>query len=187
MTVAAANQWSGTFAQLATFGTTYPALQSTVIALTPANSVGGGSGTPTAGNWLVCIVGWNQTGLSASTVACNDDLHSFWRPGNEAASTWAVSTSTGNTRTAIWYTANPVAAAGNIYIAPNGVQAGTACLIVELTGTGAWDVVTGINTNYAAAATSLNLALPSPSATSFAIAAVCGDSSTATQAFAPSR
>ena len=81
MAVAIANQWSGTFAQPAAFGLTPPALQSTVIALTPATSVGGGTGTPTAGNWLFCLSGWNQNQITAATHAAADDIHSFWRAG----------------------------------------------------------------------------------------------------------
>jgi len=185
LAVTLVNSWAGSFNQTNTFGTTAPALQSTPIALTAGTSVGGGSGTPTAGNWLVCIIGWNQNGLPASTVAVADDIHSFWRPGNETTSTWAVSTATGNTRAAIWYTPNLTLAPGNIYVAPNGVQAGMAYLVIEIAGAGPWDTVTGINTNYAAAATSLTLALGAPSATSFAVAVVCGDSDAVTQAFAP--
>ena len=45
-----------------------------------------------------------------------------------------------------------------------------------MTGLGPWDVVTGVYSNYAAAATSLNLALAAPSAQAFLIGAVTGDS-----------
>ena len=150
MSVTLVNQWSGTFSQTLTFGTTAPELQSTPIALTSGTSVGGGSGTPTAGNWLICIIGWNQKSLPSSTVGVGDDTHSFWRPGNELTSTWAVSTATANVRTAIWYTPNLALAPGNIYVAPSGVQAGMAYLVIEIAGAGPWDTVTGINTNYAA-------------------------------------
>ena len=65
------NAWSGTFTQPASFGTTPPALESVALALTSGNSVGGGSGTPTAGNWLFCITGMNeQATTSGFTVAC---------------------------------------------------------------------------------------------------------------------
>lgn len=185
MAVSILNQWASTFAQSLTFQQTPSALQSTVIALTPANSVGGGSGTPTAGNWLVLIAGWNQKSLPAVTMCANDDAHAFWRPGNVTTSTWAVSPSSGNTRVAVWYTANPLNAALKTYAAPSGLMAGMAVLVVELSGTGPWDTITGINTNYAAGATTLNLALGAPSGSSFAIGAVCGDSSAAGQAFLP--
>lgn len=179
------NQWSGTFAQPASFQNMPPALQSTVIALTPASSVGGGTGTPSSGNWLFCLMGWNQNGLPAVTAGVADDVHSFWRPGDETASNWAVSTSTGKTRASVWYVPNLIRQAGDVYCAPNGAMAGMACLVVEVAGIGPWDTVSGINVAYSAAATSLGLALSAPSAASFAIAAVCGDSSAASQAFAP--
>ena len=64
-----------------TFGTTPPALQSIPLALTAGTSVGGGSGTPTAGNWLFCITGMNEQATTAGfTVGVGDDIHSFWRP-----------------------------------------------------------------------------------------------------------
>ena len=66
------------FSQTLTFGTTAPELQSTPIALTSGTSVGGGSGTPTAGNWLICIAGWNQNVAPLqSTVGVGDDIHSL--------------------------------------------------------------------------------------------------------------
>lgn len=180
------NQWAVTFAQPAAFGTTPPALQSTVIALTPAASVmTGGTGTPTAGNWLVCVAGWNQSGLTASTVGDADDVHSFWRPGDVTASSWAVSASAGATRTSVWYTPNLARAAQDVYVAPNGAQAGRACLVFEIAGMGPWDVVTAVASNYAAAATSLGLSLAAPSAQAFVIAAVTGDSAAAGQALTP--
>ncbi|HEV2260268.1 MAG TPA: hypothetical protein VGS06_44750, partial [Streptosporangiaceae bacterium] len=179
------NQWAGTFAQPAAFQATPPALQSLVVALTPAASVGGGTGTPSSGNWLFCICGWNQKGLTAATVGDADDIHSFWRPGDVTRSQWAVSPSAGNTRTSVWYTANLARQPGDVYAAPSGAMAGMACLVIEVAGLGPWDTVTGIAANYAAGATSLNLTLPAPSAASFVLAAVCGDSSAAGQAFAP--
>ncbi len=186
MTAAISNQWSASFAQPAAFGNTPPALQSTVIALNSSTNVGSGSGTPTAGNWLVCIAGWNQAGLTPATIGYADDLHSFWRPGDVTKSDWAVSESAASTRTSIWYSPNLIRQAGDVYCAPSGAVAGMACTVLEISGLGPWDTVTGIYSNYAAAATSLNLALAAPSASSAMIAAVCGDSSAAGQAFAPS-
>lgn len=179
------NQWAVTFAQPSAFGTTPPALQSTVIALNGTTSVGGGSGVPAAGNWLFLICGWNQAGLAAATAGAADDIHSFWRPGNVDTSAWAVSSSAGKTRAAVWYTANLARQAGDVYAAPNGAMAGRACLVIEVNGLGPWDTVTGVAANYAAAATSVNLTLGAPAAASFALAAVCGDSTAAGQAFAP--
>lgn len=181
----AVNSWAGTFAQPSAFGPVPPALQSTVIALDSGTSVGGGSGTPSAGNWLFCIAGWNQAGIAAATVADCDDIHSFWRPGNVTTSDWAVSTSAGNTRTSIWYTPNLARQPADVYAAPSGAMAGTACLVIEVAGLGPWDTVTGIATNYAAAAESLSLALSAPSAQAFVLAAACGDSDAASQALAP--
>jgi hypothetical protein len=179
------NAWSATFAQPSAFTTTPPALQSTVIALTAATSAGVGTGVPSPGNWLFCLAGWNQAGLPAVTAGDADDIHSFWRPGDVTSSTWAVSPSSASTRCSIWYTANLARAPGDVYAAPSGAMAGMACLVVEVAGLGPWDVVTGIDVAYAAAATSLNLALSAPPAASFVIAAVCGDSAAAGQAFTP--
>ena len=175
------NQWAATFAQPAAFGNMPPALQSTVIALNSSTSVGGGSGTPSAGNWLFCIAGW-QAGLAASTVGDADDIHSFWRPGDVTTSEWAVSSPSGKTRTSIWYTPNLARAPGDVYVAPSGAQAGRACLVVEVTGIGPWDTVTGITTAYANSTRSLNLTLAAPSSASFQIAAVTGDNSLAAPA-----
>lgn len=149
MAVAIANQWSLAFNQPVAFGLTPPALQSTVIALTPANSVGGGTGTPTAGNWLFCITGWNQnlTSATPTTHAVADDIHSFWRPGNVNTSTWAVSTSAGHPRVSVWYTPNLARVPGDVYVAPTGTVDGRACLVIEVSGLGPWDTVAGINTN----------------------------------------
>jgi hypothetical protein len=184
--VSVVNQWAGTFNQPSSFANTSPALQSVVVALTAGNSVGGGSGTPTAGNWLFCLVAMNEAATTSGfTVGVGDDIHSFWRPGNETNSTWAVSTGAALTRTAIWYAANISAVAGNVYVAPNGCFDAFAVLVVEVSGLGPWDTVTGINTNYAAAATTLNLALGAPSASAFLIAGIGGDNTANGQAFAP--
>lgn len=178
-TPVAVNQWSGTFAQPAVFGSMPPALQSTVVALTPATSVGGGSGTPTAGNWLFCVAGWNQQGgASPVTVAMTDDIHSWWRPASP-------SSPSGMTRTVAWYTPNLARTADDVYVAPTGCLDGMAVLVIEVSGLGPWDTVAGVYANYAAAATSLNLALAAPGYEVFTLAGVCGDSSTASQAFTP--
>ena len=180
------NQWAATFTQPTSFGTTPPALESVVVALNNSTSVGGGTGTPAAGNWLFCMVAMNESATTAGfTVAVNDDIRSFWRPGDETSSTWAVSTGTALTRTAVWYTPNTAHAAGNIYVAPNGSFDALAVLVIEVAGLGPWDTVTGINTNYAAAATSLALSLGAPSGQALIIGAVGGDNTTTGQAFAP--
>jgi hypothetical protein len=186
--VTVVNQWSGTFAQPASFQTTPPALQSVVIALDPASSVGGGTGSPSEGNWLICITGFQPqpSQSTATTVGIGDDIHSFWRPGAVPGSTWAVSSASGLTRTSVWYTANLLRQPGDVYVAPNGCMAGVACLVLEVQGLGPWDTVTAIGTAYANAATSLSLSLAAPSAQALIIGAVCGDSTSAGQSFAPS-
>lgn len=179
------NAWSATFAQPSTFGLTPPALESSVIALNSSTSVGGGSGVPTQGNWLFAITGWNQNAVQAATHAVADDIHSFWRPGDVTANSYAVSSSAGATRVSVWYTPNLARTPMDVYIAPSGGVDGRACLVIEVSGLGPWDTVTGIATNYAAAATSVALSLGAPGARAFILGAVCGDDSTKSQAFAP--
>jgi len=173
------NQWSATFSQPAVFGSMPPALQSTVVQLTPATSAGSGSGTPSAGNWLVCLMGWQQgIATSAVTFGDADDIHSFWRPASP-------SSSAGSTRCAGWYTANLARTAADVYCAPNGAVAGAACLVVEISGIGPWDSVTAVSTAYSAATTSLGLSFPAPSGQALVIAGVCGDNDSAGQGFLP--
>ncbi|MGH8917281.1 MAG: hypothetical protein ACRD0H_02915, partial [Actinomycetes bacterium] len=181
------NQWAGSYSQLAQFGTTLPGLQSVNVGLNPDYQAAPGTGVPTAGNWLITICGWNQAGLPAATVNVNDDIHSFWRAGDVTASAWAVSTSSGKTRTKIAYTANLARVPGWVYVAPNGPMAGLAVLVIEVSGfVSPWDSVSGIGTNYAGAATSLGLSLSAPPSAAVIIGAVAGDSNTAGQAFHPS-
>jgi hypothetical protein len=180
------NQWEATFAQPAAFGNMPPALQSTVVELTPATSTGIGSGVPSEGNWLFLVAGLNEQSAAAGhTIAGTDDIHSFWRPGDPSTSTWAVSPKAGKTRTSIWYTANLSRQPGDAYAAPSGALAGMAVTVLEVSGLGPWDTVTAIDAAYAAASTSLGLALGAPSAPAFVLAAACGDDSTAGQALAP--
>jgi hypothetical protein len=184
--VSVVNAWKGNFAQPSSFGTMPSALQSINVPLTVANSVGGGTGIPTAGNWLACITGLNEPAVTAGfTAGVSDDIHSFWRPGNVTTSQWAVSQANALSRTAIWYTANTQRAAGTVYVAPNGALDAQTALVIEISGLGPWDVITGIATAYAATATSLSLSLPAPSAASAVVGAVCGDTTAVTQTFAP--
>lgn len=150
------NAWKATFAQPSSSGPVPPALQSLNVLLDSGSSVGGGSGTPTAGNWLFALVGWNQDdGLPAMTVGVADDIHSWWRPQPPSASS-------GNTRSVAWYTANLARVPTVVYVAPNAAVAGAAVLVVEVANLGPWDTVTGYETNYAGGATSLGLTLPAP-------------------------
>lgn len=119
-----------------------------------------------------------QAATSGFTVGVSDDIHSYWRPAK-------VSAGTALTRASAWYTANTARVVNDVYIAPNGCLDGLGVLILEISGLGPWDVLTVSNANYAAAATSLNLATAAPSAASFMLAAVVGDNSSAGQAFAP--
>lgn len=179
MTVSVPNQWSATFSQPAAFGTTPPALQSISLALTPANSTGGGTGSPTAGNWLIVFAGPSEpSATSGFTVGVKDDIHSYWRPAK-------VSAAAALTRTSCWYTANTLRVPGYVYISPNGAFDALTVNVLEVSGLGPWDTITGVSSAYAAAATALTLSLPAPSATSAVFAAVTGDSTAAGQAFTP--
>lgn len=181
------NQWAGKFSQPASFQSMPPALQSVVVPLTPATSTGGGSGTPTPGTWLFCLVTLNEPSTTAGyTIGVFDDTHGWWRPGNELTSTWASSTPNGLTRTMAWYIPNTARQVGKVYVAPNGSCESISVSVIEISGLGPWDVVTGISTGYAAAGTTLNLALPAPSAPAFVLAVAGGDSTAAGQALAPS-
>jgi hypothetical protein len=173
------NQWAATFTQPAAFGNMPPALQSVVVPLDSGSLVGGGSGTSTAGNWLFCVVGWNQaSALPSVSFGDGDDIHSYWRPGG-------ISGPAGNTGTSVWFTPNLARQVNDVYVAPNGATSGISVLVFEVAGLGPWDTITGVFTNFADLAASLNLALPAPSASACLIAAVTGDSTAAGQSFAP--
>jgi hypothetical protein len=161
-------------------------LQSCVVQLDSAYNVGGGSGTPTAGNWLFVIASWTQDpSLAEVHVGVSDDARDWYRQ-------YPASSISGKTRTAIAYTANisspSLPVPGYVYVAPDGQVAALTVLVVEVSGLGPWDTVSAgaPATNYAAAATSLSLSLGAPGAASFFIGAAGGDSTAATQAFAPS-
>ena len=169
------NQWSASFSQPVTWGDSAPGLQSVVVPLDPSSSVGAGTGYPSPGNWLFAIIGWNGTSTPA-TVGVGDDTHAWWRPA-------PPSSSGGLTRTTIWYTANLDIAPQFVYVSPSGYVDGLAVLVIEVTGLGPWDVVSGTDTAYANAATSLTLSVGAPAAESFCVAAVTADSLTAGTAF----
>jgi Concanavalin A-like lectin/glucanases superfamily len=176
---AVVNQWAATFSQPSAFGPTPPALQSTVVALNPGTSAGGGSGYPSAGNWLFCVAGWQQANTASPVTAGNaDDIHSWWRPAK-------VSPASGITRTSVWYTPNLARQPADVYTAPNGCMAGMAVLVFEVAGLGPWDELTGVYAASVAASATLNLSLAAPSGQAFVIGAVCGDNDSVSQAFAP--
>lgn len=179
LAITVTNQWAATFSQPAVFGNMPPALQSVVVPLAVSNSVGGGSGTSTAGNWLFCLVTSNQNDpMPAVTFGDGDDIHSWWRPV-------PTTSASGLTRTSVWYTPNLARQAGYVYVAPGGICGAISVLVVEVSGLGPWDTVTGVSSNFANAATSLSLALAAPSAQAFLIGVVGGDNSTVTQTFLP--
>ena len=186
MTVSVLNQWSNSIGQGTTFTSILPALQSCVLQLDSTYNVGGGSGTPSAGSWLFVIASWTQDpSLAEVHVGISDDGRDWWRQV-------PASSISGNTRTTIAYTCNigspSVPLPSYVYVAPDGQVAALTVLVVEVSGLGPWDTVgTGYPVkNYAAAATSLSLSGGAPGAASFFIAGVGGDSTAATQAFAPS-
>lgn len=175
------NQWAASYGQGTTFTSITSALQSCVVPLTPGNSVGPGSGTPTQGNWLFTVASWTQNPLISKVhIGVGDDIHSFWRE-------YPASLATGNSRTSISYTPNIARTVGNVYVAPDMEIAAINVLVVEVAGLGPWDTVVsgGPVTGYTPAGTSLNLALGAPSAASFWIAGIGGDNISAGQAFAP--
>ena len=104
--------------------------------------------------------------------------NSYWRefPGSSIS---------GNTRTSISYTPNIARSVGNVYVAPDGQVAAINVLVVEMSGLGPWDTVTGTVTNYAAASTSISLS-HAAGGQAFFIAGVGGDNISSGQAFLPS-
>ena len=140
---AAVNQWANNYGQGGGFDNVNPVLQSCVVQLNAGDSVGGGSATSTQGNWLFAIVSWTQDpSLATVHVGVGDDINSYWRqfPGSNIG---------GNTRTSVSYTPNIARSVGNVYVAPDGQVSAMNVLVVEMSGLGPWDTVTGEVTNYA--------------------------------------
>jgi hypothetical protein len=175
---AVVNQWANSYGQGTTFGDLTPALQSDVVPLTPAFSVGAGSGTPSAGNWLFAIASWTQDAGDVH-VGTSDDIHSWWRQ-------FPASGAGGLVRTAVAYTPNLARSPQYVYTAPDGAVAAVNVLVIEVSGLGPWDTLIGTGINYAAAATSLSLSQNASAASTFFIAGVGGDNTSSGQAFAPS-
>jgi hypothetical protein len=175
--IVVANQWAWGEAQNPLFGASLPAGSSVVVPLTPAFSVGGGSGTPTPGNWLVVFAGWHCGPDSTVTVAVGDDTPGWWRPFQPS--------SPGISRTTCWYQPN-ILAPTEVFCAPSGYVAGMGVLVIEVAGPGPWDAVTGQAVNYGAAVTSLAMSLGAPPAQAFTLAAVTGSSAAAGTAIAGS-
>jgi hypothetical protein len=183
------NQWSNGVFQPTAFTSMPAGCGSCVVPLNPSASVGAGSGTPTEGNWLFALIGWNLAAQDSVpgnppsavvpqiTVWVGDDTHMWWRaapvtpesPGQvipDGPLCW----------THIWYQPN-IIPPQRVYVAPTGFCTGLSVLVVEVAGLGDWDAVTAYVSNGAfplAAGTSLPLAVPEPAAESFVIAAATG-------------
>lgn len=154
------NQWSGTEAQPSAFGYIPPATLSADVALVPAASVGGGSGRPTAGNWLFVAVGWRPlAGAGPVTISVQDDGHQWWRPGQPSSGTGLV-------RCAAWLQPNIGAATGippaTVYVSPLGPVASLAVLVVEVAQLGPWDHRYAATTAYNPATRSLTMSIGVP-------------------------
>ena len=178
------NQWAGTIAQPSVFSQLPAPCASVVVTLDPSASVGGGTGTPTAGNWLFAIAAWNSAGadplppaLPPVTVSAGDDTHQWWRP-------LTPSPTAGGTRTAVWYQPNIIPPA-TVYVAPSGFATGTAVLVAEVAGLGPWDEVTGISSGYGTGAESVSMSLAAPGGPAFFLAAAAALPDTAELALAP--
>ena len=173
------NQWAGTVTQNPALGPSIPANASCIVSLTPDGSAGSGSGYPTAGNWLFCIVGWNGTSVPPATLASvSDDTHMWWRPASP-------SSAEGDTRTVIWYQPNIGAGQSQnvvpsmVYVAPGGYMAGLVVTVVEVSGIGPWDTVEGTVSEYQNDAISASLGISTPAGTSFVICGCTGNDSAA--------
>ena len=177
---AVVNQWANNYGQGTTFTSITSALQSCVVPLNPGYSVGTGSGTPSEGNWLFCIVSWTQDPAIAEVhTGVGDDGHSWWRE-------YPASPASGITRTSIAYTPNITSFVQNVYVAPDMEVAAINVLVVEVSGLGPWDTVTGTNSAYAAASESVSLSLGAPAQHCFFIGGTGGDNVSSGQAFLPS-
>lgn len=172
------NQWAATVTQNPAWGDPVPGIASAVVELTPATSVGGGTGTPTQGNWLFMVAGWNEAAvLPPATVGTGDDTHMWWRVPSQPSAAGA------GTRTVIWYQPN-ILSPSAVYTAPSGYMDGMSVTVIEVGGLGPWDQVAALVSGHATG-TLLNLAAGAPSAASFWLAAGTGNSATAGTALAP--
>jgi len=169
--VSCLNQWSSSYGQGNTLGSLTPALQSCVIGLDDAYSVGGGSGTPTAGNWLFVSVSWTQDPAVANVcIGVSDDIHSWWRQYPAAGSGGIV-------RTSISYTPNLARIPSYVYVAPGGPVSAITVLVTEFSGLGPWDTVVGTDANYASGVTTLALSQAAGASSTLFLGAVGGNNS----------
>lgn len=172
------NQWAATVTQNPAWGDPVPGISSAVVELTPATSVGPGTGTPTMGNWLFMVAGWNEAAvLPPATVGTGDDSHMWWRVPSQPSAAGA------GTRTVIWYQPN-ILTPSAVYTAPSAYMDGMAVTVLEVGGLGPWDQVAALVSGHVTG-TLLNLAAGAPSAASFWLAAGTGNSAAAGTVLAP--
>jgi hypothetical protein len=169
------NQWAGTIEQNQTFGYSAPGIQSCVVPLTPAASLGEGTGYPAAGNWLFAVAGWQAT--TGAAISIGDDSHQWWRPARTSLKTAASVTS-------IWYQPNIIPPAA-VYAAPDAYIQGLALTVVEVAGLSPWDVVAGAASQHSNSSASLTMTLGAPSGAAFIIAAATGGNSGTFTSLAP--
>lgn len=158
------NQWAAAAEQNQAFGYSPPGIQSAIVPLTPAASLGEGSGYPAAGSWLFVVAGWQTT--ADASVSVEDDSHQWYRPARTSLKTAATTTS-------IWYQPN-IIPPGTVYVAPQAYIQGLAVTVVEVAGLSPWDVVEGVASQHSNSTTSLTMTLGAPSAASFILAAAAG-------------
>ena len=147
--VAVVSTWPGTFSNTLDQATPPPPASSCEIPV---------ANTGHAGNWLFALVAWSSPAAPVSVAVGDDTLTNVWLPlGAPIASTPAG----GNVRCAVWYCANP-AAAGNVFVAPDGYCPAIAALIVEMSGLSPWATLAMLVPNYSNSGTALTVAAPAP-------------------------
>jgi hypothetical protein len=124
-----------------------PAVSPLALELDSATSVGGGSGTPTSGNWMFAVVAWRQDAGTAgvlqypSTNTICDDTHNFWIPVS------VVGPETGIVRTAVWM-APAFRAPQFVFASPTAYQSAVTLLVFEVTAAVPWYEVAAFATAY---------------------------------------
>jgi hypothetical protein len=74
------NVWESWASGSYTYAKVGPGSQFTTLLLTPDNSfLAGGTGVPTAGNWLFAVSSW-QSSEDQAVMYASDDQHNFWQP-----------------------------------------------------------------------------------------------------------
>ena len=173
------NQWGATTAQDP--GDPQPGLLPLGLALDSGSSTGGGSGTPTAGNWLFAVAAWRQDAGSVPTIAFNstvnirDDARNFWIPLS------VVAPETGIVRTSVWMA--PAARAPEyVFASPTGYQSALALSVLEVTADVPWYEVASIASTYTNQGTSVTVS-QDPASGLFTVGAIAYDLSTLSPTF----